>query len=85
MTIREELDHLKNSIINFSNAAENCEIIQINQYSELIGDSIRYLDYGRNIQFAEPKEERQVGEYRSLINQYEKAKDKLFRCDCQKS
>ncbi len=85
MTIREELDHLKNSIINFSNAAENCEIIQINQYSELIGDSMRYLDYGRNIQFAEPKEERQVGEYRSLIHQYEKAKDKLFRCDCQKS
>ena len=84
MTHKEELDNLRVSIANFSNAAENCEIRQVNQHSELIGDSIRSLDYGRNIQFAEPKEERLVGEYRSLILQYEKAKDKLFRCDCTK-
>lgn len=81
MTTREELDNLKVGITNFSYAAENCDIRQVNHYSELIGDSIRSLNYGKDI---EPKEEKQITEYQSLINEYKKAKDKLFKCDCEK-
>ncbi len=86
MTIREELDNLKISITNLSDAAENCDIVQVNRHSELIGDSIRSLDHGRDVMFSDNKEERQVQvrEYQLLIKQYEIAKDKLFRCDCSK-
>ena len=58
MTIRKELNNLKNSITNFSDATENCDIRQASHYSELIGDSIRSLSYGRDIIFSEPKEEK---------------------------
>lgn len=85
MSLKEELDNLKNSISNFSDAAENCDIRQVNHYSELIGDSIRSLNYGRDVMFAEDKEERQVREYQLLIKEYGKEKDKLYRCDCKKS
>lgn len=84
MTIREELDNLRNSIANFSDAAENCNIRDVNHYSELIGDSIRSLNYGRDIIFAENKEEKRVTEYQSLIKEYDRAKDKLYKCDCEK-
>lgn len=85
MTIKEELDNLKASIENLSDAAESCNIVKVSHYSELVGDSMRSLNYGRDLISSEPKEEKQVIEYQSSMRKYEEAKQKLFKCDCQKN
>ena len=74
-----ELTRLKDGITNFSDAAENCDIIKTNFQSEIIGDAIRALDYGRK-----PLEEIDLKEYKSLYREYNKAKEKLWKCDCKR-
>lgn len=79
MTPREELDHLKVGITNFSYAVDECNIVQTNHQSINIGDALHALGYGSKL-----VEENHKEEYRLLFNEFTKVKDKLYKCDCEK-
>ncbi len=77
--ISKELKNLRSSIDEFSKMANECNIIQTNHYSMLVGSSLEIIDYGKKLH-----EDKQITEYISLFNKYTESVDILNKCDCKK-
>ena len=76
--IQTKLDTLRNEIMEFAKAVNDCSIIMTSHHSELIGEINGSLNYGTLVA---DKTKRQ--EYDVSIDTYNKFKRKLIRCNCK--
>jgi len=76
--IQNKLDELRNDIMEFAKASNDCSIIMASHHSEDIGEIKGSLNYGTLII---DKTQHQV--YDGLIETYDKFKRKLLRCNCR--
>ena len=76
--IKRKLDTLRNEIMEFAKAANDCNIVMTTHHSEGIGEIKGSLNQGTAII---DKTRRQ--EYDGLVDTYNKFKRKLLRCSCR--
>lgn len=76
--IQRKLDTLRNEIMEFAKAANDCNIIMVTHHSEVVGEVKGSLNHGTTLT---DKTHRQ--EYNGLIETYDKFKRKLLRCSCR--
>ena len=76
--IQHKLDALRNDVMEFAKAANDCSIIMASHHSENVGEIKGSLNHGTLII---DKTQRQV--YDGLIETYDKFKRKLLRCNCR--
>ncbi len=75
--VRHRLGELRNEILEFSEAANDCNIIMATYNAENIGDIEGSLSHGAMI-----NDKAQHIEYDILIESFGKAKTKLLSCTC---
>ena len=76
--IQNKLEELRNDIMEFAKAANDCSIIMASHHSEDIGEIKGSLNYGTLII---DKTQRQI--YDGLVETHDKFKRKLLRCSCK--
>jgi hypothetical protein len=76
--IQHKLEELRNEIMEFAKASNDCSIIMSNHHSEEIGEIKGSLNYGTYIM---DKTQRQI--YDGLVGTHDKFKRKLLRCSCK--
>lgn len=76
--IQSKLDTLREEIMEFAKAANDCSIIMANYHTENIGELKGSLNHGTLIT---DETQRQV--YDGLVGTHDKFKRKLLRCSCK--
>lgn len=76
--IQKKLDTLRNEIMEFAKAANDCNIVMTTHHSESIGEINGSINHGTVLI---DKTQRQ--EYDGLVDTYNKFKRKLLRCSCR--
>jgi len=76
--IQNKLEELRNDIMEFAKAANDCSIIMASHHSEEIGEIKGSLNHGTHII---DKTQRQI--YDGLVGTHDKFKRKLLRCSCK--
>ncbi len=78
--IKNKLAELRNEIMEFAKAANDCSIIMASDQSELVGEIKGSLNHGALV----TNKIRRI-EYDGSIELYDKFKRKLLQCNCSKS